>query len=364
MAAADAELKSWDRIEGIPDPHETRQLVGHREVLDGLAGHHANGRMHHAWLLSGPRGIGKATLACRFAGHLFRHPQPSTAPHHYEVPPADDRTEGRVASGGHPNLLHLRRPWDHDRKRWKTVLTVEEVRRTVSFFGTSAGEAGWRVCIVDTADDLNASAANALLKMLEEPPPRTVFFVLAHSPKGLLPTIRSRCQKVNVRALSPGQVSEALALLGVDTEIEEPDRDLVAGLSGGSVRRAILLVRGNGIDLYQRFAALAAEPARPDWAAIHALANDVAPAAQEDRYRLLLDLAQDYVGRRLRGEAEPVAGGRGAGLPDASGQGISILARWVEVWEKTRRSADLADAYNLDRKQVVLNLFEAMREAA
>jgi DNA polymerase-3 subunit delta' len=184
--------------------------------------------------------------------------------------------------------------------------------------------------------------------------------VLAHSPKGLLATIRSRCQKLDIRPLSDVQVLEALDAPGELEGLGEADRALVGALSGGSVRRAILLVRGEGIELYRMFVHLARDAARPDWGAIHALAGELAPVAKNDRYRLFLDLAHDYIARRVRREAEPETGTAGEG----PGEGISVLARWVEVWEKTRRSVELADAYNLDRKQVILNLFEAMREAA
>ncbi len=360
MAVDPSDQRSWDQIEGIPDPEANRHLVGHRETLDLLANRYASGRMHHAWLLSGPRGIGKATLACRFAGHLFRNPVASNAPAGYVEPAPDDPMEGRVAAGGHPNLLHLRRPWSHENKRWMSVLSVDEVRRTVSFFGSSAGENAPRVCIVDPADDLNASSANALLKMLEEPPPRTIFFVLAHSPKGLLATIRSRCQKLDIRPLSNEQVVEALGVLGEAEGLGAQDLALVAELSGGSVRRAISMVRGDGIELYRDFVRLARDASRPDWTAIHGLADKLAPVAKNDRYRLFLDLAHDYVARRIRGEGEP----DGAEASEGPARETSILARWVEVWEKTRRSVELADAYNLDRKQVVLNLFEAMRATA
>ena len=224
MADQETGLTSWDHIEGIPDPAENRHLVGHRATLDLLAARHASGRMHHAWLLSGPRGIGKATLACRFAGHLFRHPDPGIAPAAYVTPGESDVVEGKVAAGGHLNLLHLRRPWSHENKRWMSVLSVDEVRRTVSFFGNSAAENVPRVCIVDPADDLNPAAANALLKMLEEPPPNAVFLVLAHSPKGLLPTIRSRCQKLDIRPLTGAQVLEALDHLGESEGLDEADR--------------------------------------------------------------------------------------------------------------------------------------------
>jgi len=359
MSQADYQLRAWDRIEGVPDPLENRTLVGHADTLDLLAQHYASGRMHHAWLLSGPRGIGKATLAARFAGHVFRHPSPADAPPTYPTPALDDPVEGRVGRGAHPNLLLMRRPWNDDGKRWRSELTVDEIRRTVSFFGTSSGERGWRVAIVDTADDLNPNAANALLKVLEEPPPRTLFLVLAHSSRGQMATIRSRCVKISMRPLTDDQVLEAIGHLGFGNDSEPADRRLAAQLSGGSVRRAILLLSGNGVDLYRRFIRLVANAGRPDWGAAHELAGELAPAAAQDRFRLFIDIAHDYFSRRIRGEAEPLPQGEAVRQ-----EGISELARWVEVWEKTRRSVELADEWNLDRKQVVLNLFTALREAA
>ncbi len=355
MSAEESDLPAWDRIEGIPDPLENRALVGHETVLDHLAARYASGRMHHAWLLSGPRGIGKATLAARFAGHVFRHPDPLRAPAQYGKPPANDTAELQVTRNAHPNYLHMRRPWDHKDKRFKSDLTVDEIRRTVSFFGTSAGQGGWRVAVVDTADDLNAAAANALLKILEEPPPRTLFLVLAHAPK-MLATIRSRCQKLTVRPLTEAQIVEALTALGLADGADEGDVALAANLSAGSVRRAITLLMEDGTNLYRRFAAMAASPA-PQWDKVHELAGELVGPSANDRYRLLLDIVHDYVARRIRGESEPA----GQGLPASSPGG---LAGWVEVWEKTRRSAQLADEWNLDRKQVILNLFSALHEAA
>ncbi|MFZ1814406.1 MAG: DNA polymerase III subunit delta' [Rhizobiaceae bacterium] len=354
------EMETWDRLEGLPDPAENRVLIGHDGILDQLAGAHASGRMHHAWLITGPAGIGKATLACRFAGHLFRNPDPASSPRSYVQPPADDPVESRVARGGHPNLLHLRRGIRDDGK-FRSQLTIEEVRKTVSFFGTSAGERGYRVCIVDTADDLNRAAANALLKVLEEPPPRTIFLVLAHASSGVLPTIRSRCVKLTMRPLGQEDILSALDRLGVSKGLAHDDLHEIARLSSGSVRRAIILAMQNGAGMYRKLVELVANPSSPDWGAIHLLASELAPVARNDRYQLFLQLVHDYVGRRVRAEPEPASAGQGGTLESAT---TSELARWVEVWEKTRRSAELANSYNLDRKQVILNFFEALRQAA
>jgi DNA polymerase-3 subunit delta' len=355
MVGEEGELPAWDRMEGVPDPLENRTLVGHDATLDLLASRYASGRMHHAWLISGPRGIGKATLAARFAGHVFRHPDPSNAPARYEKPRADDPVDALIARNAHPNYLHMRRPWDHDRKRFRSALTVDEIRRTVSFFGTAAGQGGWRVAVVDTVDDLNAPAANALLKILEEPPPRTLFLVLANAPR-MLATIRSRCQKIAVRPPSDREIVEALVALGLAEGAEPAELELAARLAAGSVRRAIILVMEDGIGLYRRFADMA-QARTPQWDKVHELAGEVSIPSASDRYRLLLDIVHDYVARRIRSEPEP----GGAATPPVGNGG---LAGWVEVWEKTRRSAQLADEWNLDRKQVILNLFSALHEAA
>jgi DNA polymerase III subunit delta' len=357
MAGDDQELDAWDRIEGIPDPLENLRLVGHRNVLDQLAERYASGRMHHAWLLTGPRGIGKATLAARFAGHLFRHPDPANAPRHYVDPQDDDPVEGQVARGAHPNYLHMRRPWNEKDKKWRRDLTVEEIRRTVPFFGKSAARPGWRVAVVDTADDLNASAANALLKILEEPPPNALFLVLANAPS-MLATIRSRCQKIIMRPPSKADIIDVLGNLGFAQDLSAGDLALVAELSGGSVRRAITLANGRGIELYRRYLSITSQIDTVPWDLVHALAGELAPAEANDRYRLLLDIVQDTLSRRLRGEVPPEAADSHAG-----GHQPHDLARLADVWEKINRSAQLADAWNLDRKQVILNLFLSLHEA-
>ena len=117
----------WDRLEGIPDPAENPALFGHRAELDRLAAMHAAGRLHHAILIGGPRGIGKATFAAHLAGHLLRHPDSAGAPGKYREPEAEDRTHGKIAAGAHPNLIWLRRPYDEKNKRFRTELTIDEI---------------------------------------------------------------------------------------------------------------------------------------------------------------------------------------------------------------------------------------------
>jgi len=344
------ELIIADQIDGIPHPAENEQLVGHEDAVETMLTRYASGRMHHAWLLTGPRGIGKATFALKIAEHIFRYPSGSDAPNQLEQFSVEDPVKGKIAACSHPNLLHMARPYNFKDKKFRTQLTVKEIRQTVPFFGTSRGEDGWRVAIVDAADDMNASASNALLKILEEPPERTVFFILAHSPAKVMVTIRSRCQQLALNSLAESQVLEVLERFGVLSGMGDADKQLLSKLANGSVRQGIILAEGEGLELYKRFENAVQNLKSPDWTEIHALADMVILKGREDNYRLLIEFAHKYI--------EELATGRKGDVQD-----ISMLARWAQVWEKTRKSASIADSYNLDKKQVILNLFQHMGEA-
>lgn len=365
--AAVAELPEWGRIAGFLHPRETETLYGHGAAEAALHAAFMSGRLHHAWLLSGPAGIGKATLAYRFTRFLLKYQDPRVAAHtrSLHVPP-EDPVFRRVAARAHANVLTLTRPWDDRAKRFKTDLPVSEVRRTQDFFGMKAGEGGWRVCIVDTADDMNASAANALLKVLEEPPPQTVFFVLANHPGRLLPTIRSRCRHLAMMPLRHDQLLAAVhEHLG---DSAEGDMEAVARLAQGSVGRALMLAGGGGLELYREMHDLLAALPNPDVPALHALADRLARRGAEADYAMFRELLSDWLVRLVR----RAAGGPEAGEEVIAGEAdlmarlarVGTLDRWVEVWEKTARAAERADALNLDRKQVVLGAFAALEAAA
>ncbi|QGZ33203.1 DNA polymerase III subunit delta' [Stappia indica] len=351
---ADPLLTEADAIEDVPLPRERDHLIGHREAEAELLSAYRSRRMHHAWILAGPKGIGKATLAFRFARFALAHPDPATAAVAEALDcaiPANHPDFRKVAAGAHPGLLHLRRPYDPKRKakdKIKQDLTVDEIRRTVPFFGSTGSEGSWRICIVDAADDMNVNAANALLKVLEEPPKRSLFLVLSHAPGRLLPTIRSRCRMLHLRALSREEVLSGLGELGV---ADPADRIAAraADLAQGSLRKAIKLAEGDSIDLADNFAKLIAGLPRLDAAAAHDLADQVSRSGADDAWSLFQDLVADHLHTRL-GE---------------TGQGsLQRLVRLSEVWEKTSRAAREADAYNLDRKQIVLNTLRDLAETA
>ncbi len=355
MAESEERIR-FDAIEGWPHPSEQTAWLGGSRPEASLRHAYVGGRMHHAWLLGGAKGVGKATLAYRFARFALAHP-PGKAPagEGLAVPP-DAPAFRKVAAGSHPNLLALERDWDDKNKRYKTEISVEQVRRTIGFFGSTPGEAGWRIAIVDAADDLSVSAANALLKMLEEPPPQALFLVLANVPGKLLPTIRSRCVKLDLDPIPEPDI--VAALKGAGEEGSDEDIRLAAALSQGSLRRAIMLLRGGGAGLYGEMTAILSRLPGLDVERVHAFADLVGAPRRDDAYTLFLDLLFAWLGRRVRQEAELTR----AAEPSETLAAVP-LARWAEVWEKTHASTSDAEEYNLDRKQVVLSTFMTLARA-
>ena len=215
MARARAEesetLPEADRLEGFPHPRETGLLIGQDAPERTLAAAFASGRMHHAWLITGRQGIGKATLAYRLARHVLARPEErdrSTTSLRIAPQTAAAR---QVTALSHPGLLALRRPCDPRTRRFTSSIPVDEVRRVKSFLALTGGQDAWRVVIVDSADELNVNAANALLKSLEEPPQRALFALICSEPSRLLPTIRSRCRRLECSPLAGADLKRAVA---------------------------------------------------------------------------------------------------------------------------------------------------------
>lgn len=356
------------------DPRLTAELVGHAAAEARVLDIWNRGRLAHAWLITGPRGVGKATFAYRFARFVLKHgmAQPSgpslfgdapATPTSMQVPEGDPVFR-QVAQGAHPGLKVLERPWDDKKDKRKTEIPVGDVRKLVPFFGTTAGAGGWRVAVIDTADDLNRNSANALLKILEEPPQRGLLLLVSHAPGRLLPTIRSRCMQLALGPLDDGEVTRILAARL--PELETADRDALVRLAEGSPGRAIELAGEGGLDLYRQTAGLLAALPEIDVAGLHGFADRVARRGADEAYAAFIDLLLQWLARMVR---------RGAGhaVPDVvKGDGAAMdrlvsarpLDEWVDVWEKIRRLVARSDAVNLDRKQVVLGIFATLERAA
>ena len=339
------EIPPPDALNGVPLPRETMSLVGHQPAEATLLDAYRSGRMHHGWILTGERGIGKATLAFRLARFIFAHPDPDApevqAAESLAVP-AGHPVAHRVAIGVHPNLLHLQRAWDEKNKRHRTELSVEVVRRITPFLGTTAGEGGWRVVIVDPADDMNRSAANAILKNLEEPPRHTLFLLIARSRGALLPTILSRCRSMDLKPLSEAEIEAVVDEVAPHLR-DRQEGGLAAALAEGSPRRLIELRQNKGTELYKL---MVAAVEKGDTQAQLNLSTSAANAAGLEQF---VELYGAYLQRRVRGLAEPWGEAKPPRIP---------LVRWAELWEKATLSGLEVETYNLDRRQFVLDLLE------
>ncbi|WP_417694708.1 DNA polymerase III subunit delta' [Roseibium sp.] len=340
------ETPEVDALPGMPLPREQTQLYGHREIEQQLLAAYRSERLHHAWILGGPKGIGKATLAFRFARFVMANsdrfsPEVRAATSLHLDP--THTVSRQIAGGAHPNLLHLRRPWNEKTKHFKTELPVDEVRRTVAFFGTTASDKAWRICIVDAADDMNISSANALLKILEEPPSRCLFLVLSHAPGRLLPTIRSRCRRIDMPVLAPEDIQSGLNALAPGDLPQNPKalQDLLK-FADGSLRSALGLLSGDGLTINTGFTQLAETAPDIDVGKLHALADLVAARGKDDNWQNFHHVSRQWIHARLRQDV---------------GQTPARLASWADLWEKTNRATADAEALNLDRKQVVLDVF-------
>lgn len=342
-----------DALEGVPLPRERMRLIGHTDAEQTLLAAYKSGRIHHGWLIGGPEGIGKATLAFRFARFLLANPDPMApavqAARDLSVPETHPALR-RAVSGAHADLVHLRRPWDDKAKRFKSALTVDEVRRVTEFFGSTPGEGGWRVAIVDTADDMNANAANALLKVLEEPPRQAIFFVLAHQPGRLLPTIRSRCRKLVLPPLTDAEVTAGLTDLGLDTGLDATKRQAVVHLAEGSLRRAVMALRSEALALVERITTMTNKLPRRDVAGVHGLADRLVLKGGDDDFRLAIDVLLDVAAERARHAA--LAGDLMRG------------ARWADARAAVADLFDKREIFNLDKRAALIAAFEALVEAA
>lgn len=332
-----------------PPPRETKSLFGHIAAEQAFLQAYREGRMPHAWLIGGQRGIGKATLAYRMARFVLAHPDPrepaARLVSSLSVEP-DHPVARRIEAQAHGDLLVLERT-ESETGTLRTVIRVEEVRRTVSFFGSTASEGGWRVCIVDSADELQyPNAANALLKVLEEPPTRALLLLVSHAPGRLLPTIRSRCRLLSLRPMEPGEVARAVAeLLG------RPPQDLdiheAAIAADGSVARALELLDGDTLTLRRRTIELLAKLPTIDHQALHGL-GDKLGRANEGAFEIVVDSMRDWLSARLEAETHEPA----------------RLALVAEVWEKLNRAAREVEIFNLERKPMLFAAFDLLAGTA
>lgn len=352
-------------------PRRTLSLIGHEAAEAALARAATSGRLPHAWMICGPQGIGKATLAHRFARFMLAGGAEDAqdglfgpGPENLDIP-GDHSAVHLAMEGAHPNLRCLEPGWDPKAKRMRGEITVDGVRALHPFFGMTAAQGAWRIAIVDSADALNRNAANALLKLLEEPPAKTLLLLVAHAPDRLLATIRSRCRRLTLRPLGAEDLQTVLADQGVT--LTPDDAPAVAALAGGSPGRAIALIEGGGLETYRAVVGLMENLPNLDPRALHGLADKLAAKGAEDTFRLFCTLMENLLARLARFKAE---GGTSAALPPreealfAALSARASLDQWFAVWEKMGELFRRTEAVNLDRKQAVLIAFTRLQKLA
>ncbi len=360
-----------DRVEGAPHPRETRHLIGQTAAEAAFMAAWRQGRMPHGWLLTGPRGVGKATLAWRIARFLLATSEENGGMFS-PLPPlsldilADHPVSRRMLVLSEPRLFLLRRPWDDKATppRHRQEITVEEVRRMKNFFSLSAAEGGRRAAIIDAADDLNTNAANALLKLLEEPPRGVALLLVSHQPWRLLPTIRSRCRELRLGPLSAPDLAQALVAAGGEAD----GAGAMAELSGGSVGEAIRIANLDGIKLYARILALFATLPRIDRPGALALAEAGAGRGAEASFDLILRLVDLFLARLAR------AGVTGAPPPEAASGEAALIARlapdtaaalvWADLAQGLSARARRGRAVNLDPVSLLMDMVLKIDETA
>ncbi|MFT6774224.1 MAG: DNA polymerase-3 subunit delta' [Paracoccaceae bacterium] len=358
-----ADIPEPDRVEGAPHPRHSAFLYGQAAAEAEFLASWQAGRMHHGWLLAGPRGVGKATLAWRIARAMVAA-APGVAPGTLQMA-ADAPVFRRVASLGESRVKLIRRGWDDKLSRLRTRITVDDTRTLHDFLGLSAADGGWRVVIVDPVDEMNASAANAMLKLLEEPPKRTLMLLISHAPARLLPTIRSRCRRLDLRALPHDALIDAVATAAPDLP---PPSPALAELSGGSAGDALRLSAAEGPEIYARLLALFNGAPGLDRAALNALADSAAGPGSEARRDALARMGA-LLPQRLARAAAMGAPGTEAGPGEAR-----LMARLACRPAQARIWAEAADAFtarlshalgvNLDPGQAFLDTFLALDAAA
>ena len=331
-----------------PEPRANPELLGQDAAQAVLARALRSGRLPHGWLLSGPEGIGKATLAFRFARALLAGSEavgPSLALRQ------DHPVFRQIAQGAHPDLTVIEPERDPRTGRRKSEIPVAQVRAATQALHATAAMGGWRLVVIDGAERLNRNAANALLKSLEEPPPAAVLLLISHRPAQVVATIRSRCAKLSLARLPDALVQDWLARRAPGLDAEQ--RTAVTLLARGSPGRALEIASEDWLPLYRRLA-----ERLDDRPALHDLAVALARQAEQRGFAGPLGLIQELLGRVIARGSGRLGPALFAAEPAALDRLVQArpLDRWAGLWEKVGELAVAVDGLNLDRAQALLHI--------
>jgi DNA polymerase-3 subunit delta' len=324
-----------------PEPRANPLLLGHEAAETTLLEAMRSGRMHHAWLITGPDGVGKATLAYRFARRLLAGMPVEES---LALDPGHPVFR-RVAAGAHADMHTVELAYDEKRRRMRTQIAVDDVRGISTFMGLTPAEGGWRIAIVDGAEEMNQSSANALLKILEEPPRRALLVLTCAAPGRLLPTIRSRCRRLRLDPLRPEAMEQLLSIYLPEQGSDERGR--LVTVAEGSPGRALLLAREDGL----KVAGLVDEvlTALPKLRPAKAYAVADALSRGDTAFSNFFDLLRAGIAAAVRDVA------RGQGDEEQSRLvALRPLDAWGDVWHALTRLQDETERFNLDKRQAVV----------
>lgn len=362
-----------DRLLDFLHPRENPDYLGNPQALAELSGAIDRNQISPAWIFLGPEGIGKATLAYRFARILLSDEEARSAADIKTLSVSQDMPAFRqVAALSHPNLLVLRRPWNKATKNFFASIPVDEVRRLRSFVQTTRAGSSWRVVIIDRADDLNVNSANALLKTLEEPPVNTVF-ILITSVLGKLPvTIRSRCRVLKFVSMEPADLAEAVQ--NVLARTPEPDPELlelwqseiqtITSLAEGSVGRALQLTDQESFSIYLTTIKLLDSLPAVNKVELLKICDQVVPANAEQKFEFFLNFLMDIIHRGIifqAGKPLQVEREKNFATRIISPQTLEL---WAELWETVARMRSEVQGLNLDKKNMIIDVFHRIETLA
>jgi len=357
--------------EPILAPRETTKIIGHERAELNLANALKTGRIAHALLISGPKGIGKATLMYRFARYVLSAGtsctntipgEPNDRP--LEVP-LKDEIFARIASGTHADLFVLEKGVNPRTGLSRGEITVEEARKLGRFLSLTPAESPWRIAVIDAADEMNRHAANAILKLLEEPPNRTILILISHAPDRLLPTIRSRCRRFNLRTLSKHNFE--MIVKDVHPTLKESEIVMLGQLSNYSPGQAFVIKELDGIQLYARLVKILMAAPTIDFETVHILADELSGRGSEPRFKLAIELLLGWFSSFITSAAQEIS------VPELieGEQAVRdrfIAARgldhWAGLWENISHLSLRAEQIHLDRKQVILSAYTAIGDLA
>ncbi|MCB9995677.1 MAG: DNA polymerase III subunit delta' [Rhodospirillales bacterium] len=364
-------------VSGLQPPRQMSECRGHDRAEKSLLEMIDKDCLPHALIFSGPKGIGKSTMAFRLAryllknghgdsadGGLFGDDLPKEAVTSLAINP-DDPIFWKVASGGHPDLLTIERLFDEKKGRFKDTVEVNEIRRITPFMRMTASQGGWRIVIVDDADTMNRNAQNAILKILEEPPPNALLILVCHRLGAMIPTIRSRARVVPFNAL---EHDDFVSLVGKEHgTLPQSDMDVLYNISGGSVGQGLHIADEGGLEAVEKITALLYGWPHWQWSQIHILAENLGRKGQEDSLQAFQDVLMWMVNSLLRAKARNEV--PQSPLNNDATQKLLAhysLQQWIEITSQLQEHFDMVTGASLDKRHAVIGAFSVFdtKEAA